>query len=168
MNSPPTPPPLPPPSGQWAHPADEKGPKKKYLLWLGLGGAGCLAILVGLGWLASGLVSLLVRKYTQSVQEEARAELLDLRGALEIWAQVHGGRYPASLDALVAPDAQGHTLLRDERELPRDPWERKFLYDPPSAERREPRLYTLGADGRPGGSGLDADIESVAPPPEER
>ena len=44
-------------------------------------------------------------------------------------------------------------------DLPLDPWGRAYLYLYPAREgEREYDLYTLGADGKTGGEGQDADI----------
>lgn len=41
--------------------------------------------------------------------------------------------------------------------LPQDPWKRDYLYLNPG-RRGEIDLYSLGADGQPGGEGVNADI----------
>ena len=42
-------------------------------------------------------------------------------------------------------------------ELPMDPWGRAYLYLSPG-EYREADIYSMGADGLPGGEGQNADI----------
>jgi general secretion pathway protein G len=42
--------------------------------------------------------------------------------------------------------------------LPKDPWGRDYLYAPPATSNDSPTLSTLGADGKPGGEGNNADI----------
>lgn len=45
------------------------------------------------------------------------------------------------------------------RELPRDPWGNAYVYLSPSRDgTREYELLSRGADGRPGGEGMDADL----------
>jgi general secretion pathway protein G len=155
------PPPLPGKPDQWAFPTDAKGePKKKYVLWVVIGAAGCFASIVVLGVLATLIVPRIVQKYFSAAREMTSAQLQDLRAALEVYAETHRGAYPDALEALVTPDADGHTILRDERELPRDAWQRAFVYEPPTPERPQPRLYSLGRDGRPGGSGIDEDLHA--------
>jgi type II secretion system protein G len=69
------------------------------------------------------------------------------------------------LDALVTPTTNP-PLPRKFREggyLPQpllDPWDRPYLYERSglAGVAQEFRLYTLGADGVPGGSGKDADV----------
>jgi general secretion pathway protein G len=82
--------------------------------------------------------------------------------ALLVYAHEHKGQYPETLDALAVPAADGKTYFGDRREVPLDPWKRPFGYEPPTAAHPLPRLITLGADGKPGGEGEDADIDSDA------
>ena len=42
--------------------------------------------------------------------------------------------------------------------LPLDPWDRDYHYDPPTTPKGTPRVYSYGKDGKPGGTGEDADI----------
>ena len=43
-------------------------------------------------------------------------------------------------------------------EVPNDPWGAPFHYAPASSGSQPFALYSLGADGKPGGEGVDADI----------
>jgi len=157
-------PPAPAPSAQWAYPADEKGdPKKTLLRWIAIAAAGCLVLLLGLVVVATLFTRYISRKIDDAMREKASVELADLRQALEVYASTHRGAYPGTLDELVQPDAQGHTILRDERELPRDPWGRDYVYEPAAPARAKPRLFTLGRDGKPGGSGADEDLFAAEP-----
>ena len=46
------------------------------------------------------------------------------------------------------------------QEIPMDPWGRPYLYKYPGEHGDEPDITCLGADGQPGGEGLNADILS--------
>ncbi len=46
------------------------------------------------------------------------------------------------------------------QEVPMDPWGRPFLYKYPGDHGDEPDIICLGADGQPGGEGINADIVS--------
>jgi general secretion pathway protein G len=46
------------------------------------------------------------------------------------------------------------------KDVPLDPWGRPFQYKYPSEHGDEPEIISLGADGAPGGEGIDADIIS--------
>ena len=80
--------------------------------------------------------------------------------ALLVYAHEHQGAYPEKLDALAVPKTDGKTYFGDRREVPLDPWKRPFGYEPPTAVHPKPRITTFGADGKPGGEGENADIDS--------
>ena len=76
------------------------------------------------------------------------------------YARENDGRYPASIAALLVPDAHGRRHLYATH-VPRDPWGREYRYDPPSPDQPRARLYTLGEDGLLGGCGDDADEDNL-------
>jgi general secretion pathway protein G len=41
-----------------------------------------------------------------------------------------------------------------------DPWQHPYVYIEPTPEHPKPRVLSLGADGKPGGEGECADIDS--------
>jgi general secretion pathway protein G len=47
-----------------------------------------------------------------------------------------------------------------QSDLPLDPWGREYVYKYPSEMGDEPEILSLGADGQPGGTGINADISS--------
>lgn len=55
------------------------------------------------------------------------------------------------------PNWQGPYLPKD---VPNDPWGRPYLYKYPGEHGDEPDIVSLGADGEPGGEGVDQDILS--------
>ena len=83
--------------------------------------------------------------------------------ALERFAARNRGLYPDRLLLLLSPDDAGRPYLNAER-LPVDPWGRAYRYDPPGPDRPSPRVFSLGADGRPGGWGAARDVEHVLAP----
>ena len=46
------------------------------------------------------------------------------------------------------------------KDIPLDPWGNPYLYKYPSEHGDEPDIVSLGADGQPGGEGINADIAS--------
>jgi general secretion pathway protein G len=92
-------------------------------------------------------------------QGKAKADIRAIDSASKDYAIQHGGNYPESLEALVTEDANGHAYLEGKK-VPRDPWGREYKYDAPTKEHPEPRVYTYGRDGKPGGTGDDADIDN--------
>lgn len=47
-------------------------------------------------------------------------------------------------------------------DVPADPWGREYIYKFPGQLPDEPEIISLGADGQPGGSGINADISSAS------
>ncbi len=45
-------------------------------------------------------------------------------------------------------------------EVPRDPWNHDYVYKFPGDHGEDPEITCLGADGQPGGEGINADIVS--------
>ncbi len=46
------------------------------------------------------------------------------------------------------------------KEIPNDPWGRPYIYKYPGEHGDEPDIVSYGADGQPGGDGINADIVS--------
>ncbi len=86
----------------------------------------------------------------------ARVDLVGITSALDQYALLNEGRFPASLVELTVPDDSGESLL-DQNAAPVDPWGRVYVYRP-AADRLSFQLLTLGEDGLAGGEGRAADI----------
>lgn len=67
-----------------------------------------------------------------------------------------GGRAPGSLHELLRPGWFGHGL-EGAHVVPSDPWGNGYLYEP-ETRSRPARVWTLGRDRKPGGSGEDEDL----------
>lgn len=89
----------------------------------------------------------------ESTEWGARADTYFLACAIRFFErQTH--RPPSSLDELLTLP---HAAPRfGGARLPRDRWGRHYQYEPPT-DGRPARIFTLGADGRLGGDGADAD-----------
>ncbi len=90
-------------------------------------------------------------------REVARANLKRLSDAVTAYRIDNAGRLPRSLEVLVTRDEKGARYI-DSDEVPLDPWGNEYVYEAPEGARREMRLYSLGADGKKGGEGENADI----------
>ena len=101
----------------------------------------------------------------RAMVEKARADIATLGQALEMYRLDNLG-YPGSSDglqALIAPPASLTTTARYRKggyikKLPDDPWGRPYQYDNPGRQGPGYDLYSLGADGAPGGGDDNADI----------
>lgn len=96
----------------------------------------------------------------KAMVQKARADIAVLGQALETY-RLDNLTYPdagASLQALVTPPATG--AMRNEgyiKKLPMDPWNRPYQYSVPGKNGAFD-VYSLGADGAPGGENENADI----------
>ena len=116
-----------------------------------------IALLVGvvapraIGWLSSGQTK------TTFIQIKA------LGGAISAF-RFEVGRYPTTaegLDALVKEPAGAtgwNGPYLQSRTIPKDPWGQAYRYRYPAQKAVDFDLYSLGADGQPGGENENADI----------
>jgi len=118
-----------------------------------------MVVIVIIGLLATLVVPNVISKIATAFAGKAKADIIAIETALKDYAIQNGGKYPDSLEVLVTPDANGHTFLEGKK-LPKDPWHNEYQYDPPSPGHPEPRVYSYGKDGQPGGEGDDADISN--------
>jgi general secretion pathway protein G len=118
-----------------------------------------MVVIVIIGLLATLVVPNVIQKIAVAFGGKAKSDIVAIESALKEYAITNGGKYPDSLEVLVTPDANGHTYLEGKR-IPKDPWKNEYQYDPPSPGHPEPRVYSFGKDGQPGGEGDDADISN--------
>jgi general secretion pathway protein G len=134
-----------------------------------------LVVLVIIGLVAGLVGPRLFSKVDSSKVQTAGVQVKLLRGAVET-LRMDTGSYPTSevgLAVLVTPPTDPSLRARwkgpylDEA-VPMDPWGNAYQYTVPGDEGRPFSIYSLGADGKPGGEGNDADIgraSSAAAPP---
>ena len=123
-----------------------------------------MVVVVILGILAAIVVPRIMDRPGEARATKARSDIRALESALNLY-RLDNFRYPTSqqgLQALVQrptspPDARNWRAGGYMDRLPRDPWGNDYQYLHPGTQG-EIDLYSFGADGRPGGSGEDADI----------
>jgi general secretion pathway protein G len=106
----------------------------------------------------------------RSMVTKAEADIATLEQALEMY-RLDNLAYPGTgdgLNALVSPPASIADPSRYRRggyvkRLPEDPWGRPYQYQAPAAGGAPFDVWSLGADGAPGGTEENADIRSSAP-----
>jgi general secretion pathway protein G len=118
-----------------------------------------MVVIVIIGLLATLVVPNVMQRLSRAFGGKAKADIVSITNALDEYALNNSGKYPDSLEALVTPDENGHAYLR-AKAIPLDPWKAEYMYDPPSPGETEPRVYSYGKDGAPGGEGDDADIDN--------
>jgi general secretion pathway protein G len=128
-----------------------------------------MVVVVIMGILASLVVPKLMGRTDDAKIGAARQDIATLMQAVKLY-RLDNQRYPTTeqgLQALVTqptsgPAANGWKAGGYIDKLPKDPWGNPYLYLSPGV-KGEIDIFSLGADGQPGGSGIDADIGSWEP-----
>jgi general secretion pathway protein G len=124
-----------------------------------------LVVLVIIGMLAGLVGPKLFGRVDSSKIKTAEVQVKMFKGALETF-RLDVGRLPTQAEGLLvlnqAPtDERAKARWRGpylDQEVPMDPWGNTYLYSLPGANGQPFALYSLGADGKRGGEGTDADI----------
>jgi general secretion pathway protein G len=97
----------------------------------------------------AGAVAIRVTGYMDTAKaNRAKSDLATIVDAVESY-YLHHSRYPSNEEGLAKLPLKNRL----------DPWGREYMYNSPG--QNEPfEVFTLGADGREGGDGIDADIYS--------
>lgn len=124
-----------------------------------------MVVVVILGILAAVVVPRVMDRPDQARTTKAQNDIRALESALNLY-RLDNFNYPTTeqgLPALVRIPTSGD-VPRNYRtggyidRLQKDPWGNDYQYLRPGRDGREYDLYSLGADGRPGGEGANADI----------
>jgi general secretion pathway protein G len=115
-----------------------------------------MLVVIIIGVLAAMVVPRLVGRTEQAKIARARSDIAAIGLALDLY-ELDIGRYPESLDELVAKDApssvgQGTRWNGPylKKGLPKDPWGRPYEYQRESQHHQDYDLSSLGTDGKPG------------------
>jgi len=123
-----------------------------------------MVVLVIIGVLAALIVPNVLDRADDARVTAARTDVNNLMQALKLY-KLDNQRYPSSeqgLQALVSKPTVGAIPPRWKPyldKLPNDPWSRPYQYANPGV-KGEIDVYSLGADGQPGGEGKDGDVGS--------
>jgi general secretion pathway protein G len=94
----------------------------------------------------------------------AQAQIGSFMTALNTY-KMDVGVFPTTEQGLLAlrtrpanmPQWGGPYLAKD---IPADPWGRPYVYRYPGENSEDPEIISYGADGQPGGEGINADVVS--------
>lgn len=124
-----------------------------------------MVVIVILGILAAVVVPNVMGRAGESKAKTTKVVLKTVSNTLDQY-KLDNNKYPTT--------AQGLNALIQQTEgtknwpeggylrggFPKDGWDQDLQYLSPGTEGRPYDLYSFGADGKPGGEGLDADIEA--------
>ena len=115
-----------------------------------------MLVVIIIGVLAAMVVPRLVGRTEQAKTARAKSDISAIGLALDLY-ELDIGRYPESLEELVAKDAPssvGEGIKWNgpylKKGLPKDPWGRAYEYQRQSQHNQDYDLSSLGADGKPG------------------
>jgi general secretion pathway protein G len=125
-----------------------------------------MVVVVIMGILAALVVPKLMGRTDDARIVAARQDIATVLQALKLY-KLDNQHYPTTdqgLQALITkptsgPAADGWKTGGYLDKLPKDPWGNPYQYLSPGL-RNEVDVVSLGADGQPGGTGVDADIGS--------
>jgi len=123
-----------------------------------------MVVVIIIGLLAAIIVPTVVSKVDDAKVSKAKADIQALETALTEF-RLDNSKYPTSEQGLAALATQptdpsikhwrpGGYIQR----ISKDPWGNQYQYVYPGTHGKEYDLFSLGADGAPGGEGIDADI----------
>jgi general secretion pathway protein G len=125
-----------------------------------------MVVVIIIGLLAAVVVPQFLGRVDDARVAKAKQDVQAMQTALTMF-KLDNYVYPSTelgLQALVQkPDS---TLIKNWRaggylqHLNKDPWGNAYLYEVPGKHGSDFDLYSLGADGQPGGEGINADIGS--------
>ena len=123
-----------------------------------------MVVVVIIGLLAAVIVPNLMGNVDQARVSKARQDIQAIETALTMF-RLDNARYPTTdqgLKALIQqptdPSIRNWRPGGYVKKPSRDPWGNDYQYVYPGTHGAEYDLYSTGADGQPGGEGLDADI----------
>lgn len=119
-----------------------------------------MVVIVIIGLLATLVVPNVISKLGKANIAKAKADITAISDAVKSFAIENGGRFPDGLEALVTPDANGHSYL-DSEVVPKDPWGNEYAFEPAPSGSQKFRVISYGKDGVPGGEGDDTDIDNI-------
>ena len=123
-----------------------------------------MVVVIIIGLLAAVIVPTVISKVDEAKVAKAKADIQALETALTEF-RLDNSKYPTSEQGLTALVTQptdpsikhwrpGGYIQR----VSKDPWGNDYQYVYPGTHGKEYDVFSYGADGAPGGEGIDADI----------
>jgi general secretion pathway protein G len=124
-----------------------------------------MVVVVIIGLLAAVIVPNVVNKVDEARVTRAKADIASMESALTMF-RLDNSKYPTTEQGLGSLTSQPtDPSIRNWRpggyltkKVGKDPWGNEYVYVFPGTHGGEYDLYSLGADGQPGGEGTSADI----------
>ncbi|BAI80778.1 general secretion pathway protein G [Deferribacter desulfuricans SSM1] len=128
-----------------------------------------MVVIVILGILATVLLPKIINRPDEARVTKAKSDIKTIESALKLY-KLDNGMYPTTeqgLSALIKkpeiepiPKNWKNGGYLDANKIPVDPWGNPYIYRSPGDNGRDYEIISLGADGKEGGEGVNADIKS--------
>ena len=118
-----------------------------------------MVVVVILGLLATLVVKNVIPRLFEAKREIAKAEIMNISEAIQLFQVKNGGKLPDTLEPLVTPDENGVAFLVNMKAVPNDPWGFPYAYEKDSNGMTY-EVKSYGRDGEPGGEGDNADLSN--------
>ena len=124
-----------------------------------------MVVIFIIGLLATVVLINVLPSQDKAMVVKARSDIATLEQGMEMY-RLDMASYPGQgegLTALKSPPAnlsmpQNYRSGGYVKDIPNDPWGHPYQYQVPGRDGRPFEIFSLGADGQPGGSDLNADI----------
>jgi general secretion pathway protein G len=124
-----------------------------------------MVVIFIIGLLATVVLINVLPSQDKAMRVKAQGDIATLGQALEMY-RLDNMTYPGPAEGLAALRAPPANLAMPQnyrsggyiKDLPSDPWNRPYQYTVPGRDGRAFDIFSLGADGQPGGQDNDADI----------
>lgn len=123
-----------------------------------------MVVLIIIGMITAGVATNFLGKADDAKLKQVKVDFVNIENALDLY-KLDNYRYPTNdqgLRALVEKPSSDPVPRQWQtggylKGMPLDPWGNTYVYIEPG-EKGPYDLYSLGADGRTGGEGFDADL----------
>ena len=126
-----------------------------------------MVVIFIIGLLATVVLINVLPSQDKAMRVKAQGDIATLGQAMEMY-RLDNLAYPGAAEGLAALRSPPASLALPQnyraggyvKDLPNDPWGRPYQYQTPGRDGAAFDIFSLGADGKPGGEGNDADIYS--------
>ena len=126
-----------------------------------------MVVIFIIGLLATVVLINVLPSQDKAMRVKAQGDIATLGQAMEMY-RLDNLAYPGAAEGLAALRSPPASLALPQnyraggyvKDLPNDPWGRPYQYQSPGRNGAAFDIFSLGADGKPGGEGNDADIYS--------
>ncbi|MFC4294937.1 type II secretion system major pseudopilin GspG [Novosphingobium tardum] len=124
-----------------------------------------MVVIFIIGLLATVVLINVLPSQDKAMRVKAQSDIATMSQGMEMY-RLDNATYPGAVEGLSALRTPPANLAMPQnyrsggyiKDLPTDPWGRAYQYVVPGRDGRPFDIFSLGADGKPGGEGNDADI----------